>query len=199
MDINEFIASGMIQDYCLGILKKQDQELVERQAALFPEIKKEILAQQEALAGYAADFSRMPDPLLKGRILATLEGLEKNPEQTKSDSHLLTRFSEKENWLRIVKPHLPKTLSENFFSKVLRNDREVFQAVLWVKDGYPDEVHEDLDESFMILEGECDCYVENNVIRLGPGDFFQVPLDVHHDVRVTRGPVLAIVQRLKTA
>ena len=51
----------------------------------------------------------------------------------------------------------------------------------------------------MILEGECDCYVEDNVISLGPGDFFQVPLDVHHDVRVTRGPVLAIIQRLKTA
>ena len=199
MDINELIQSGIIEDYCLDLLQKEDRDRLEQLAAAHPELQAEIRAHQQVLAGYASSFASEPPASLKNRILATLQNLEKEEQYSAEMPPLLNRFSEKENWLRVVKPHLPEELEEDIFAKVLRNDSEVFQVILWVKTGYPDEVHHEVDESFMILEGECECYVEENVIRLGPGDYFQVPLDMHHDVRVTRGPVLAIVQRLKVA
>jgi mannose-6-phosphate isomerase-like protein (cupin superfamily) len=64
---------------------------------------------------------------------------------------------------------------------------------------YPDEVHDDLLECFIVLEGECECYIGDDVIHLGPGGFIDIPLYTHHDVKVIKGPVLAIVQRLKVA
>jgi mannose-6-phosphate isomerase-like protein (cupin superfamily) len=199
MNTKDYIESGIIQDYCLGVLSDEEKKDVEQQARLYHEIRQEIDLCQDALEKDSLVFSKPVAPGLKSKILAVLDNLVTEEKAEQDNLPLLNRFSNYKNWLHMVRPMLPGELTKGIFSKVLREDDAVFQALLWVKDYYPDEVHDDLNESFMILEGECECHIENEIIKLGTGDFFDVPLHKHHDVKVTRGPVLAIVQRLKVA
>jgi mannose-6-phosphate isomerase-like protein (cupin superfamily) len=199
MDIQAYIESGILQDYCLGVLSETEAQQVEQQAAIYPMIKKEIRSYQQALERYAIDFApAMPPPGTKTRILDILDNLSKE-KNTADGLPLLNRFSAREHWLRIVKPLIPEALEEDILVKVLRDDEQVFQTIVWIKNAYPDEVHDDIRECFMVLEGECECFAGDEVIRLGPGGFFDVPLHTHHDVKVINGPVLAVVQRLKIA
>ncbi|HLK29536.1 MAG TPA: cupin domain-containing protein [Puia sp.] len=199
MDIKAYIESGIIQDYCLGILSSSENAEVEKNASLHTEVKNEIEAYQKALEKYSMSFAQNVPANLKSKTLGLLDNLAKEKNAQPDHLPLLNKFSDYHNWLRIVKPLLPSELKKDTFIKVLREEDDVMQIVMWVKNYYPDEVHHDLDECFMILEGECECHVEDKIIKLGAGDFFDVPLHKHHDVKVTKGPVLAVVQRLKVA
>ena len=64
------------------------------------------------------------------------------------------------------------------------------------KTGVDDEVHVNEKESFLVLEGECECYVGDNVYRLGPGGFIEIPLHEHHNVKVISEYVVAVMQRI---
>ncbi len=198
MDIKNYIETGILQDYCLGFLNPVEMKEVELNAASHPELRNEILAYQKALEFYAMDFSTaMPVAGLKMDTLNLLDNLSKEENANALNLPILNKYSVHENWLKVIKPLLPAELKEEMFAKILRDDDEVFQTLLWTKIDYPDEVHHDLKECFMVLEGECECYFGDHVIKLGPGGYFDVPMHTHHDVRVTKGPVLAIMQRLK--
>ena len=90
-----------------------------------------------------------------------------------------------------------KAADKKMFIKVIREDEEIFQSLIWTKDDYPDEVHDDLQVCFMILEGDCKCYVGEKVLRMGPGDFFEIPMHLHHDIKIVSPYVMAVVQRRK--
>jgi len=177
MDVKKYIASGIVQDYCLGILSKKEMDVVEQYAAVY----------------------HQPPAALRAKTLSLLDNLKKEEQADAASLPLLNRFSDYKNWLRAVKPLMPAELRKPVFTKILHEDEGLFQVLLWVKDYYPDEVHDDLQECFIILEGECECHVEGEVIKLSAGGFFEVPLHKHHDVKVTKGPVLAVVQRMKVA
>jgi mannose-6-phosphate isomerase-like protein (cupin superfamily) len=198
MDIKRYIKSGILQDYCLGFLNQVQMKEVEMKASAYPELQKEIFAYQQALELYAMDFSfAAPPEKLKAGTLGILDNLLKEQNAHVQDLPLLNKYALHENWLRVIKPLLPPELKNEMFARVLRDDAQVFQTILWTKADYPDEVHHDLKESFMILEGECECYFGDKVIKLGPGGFFDVPMHTHHDVKIIKGPVLAVMQRLK--
>ena len=46
MDIKAYITSGILEDYCLGVLSDAESVQVQKMAAVYPEIKKEIKAFQ---------------------------------------------------------------------------------------------------------------------------------------------------------
>jgi mannose-6-phosphate isomerase-like protein (cupin superfamily) len=199
MDVKKYIESGIVQDYCLGMLSKKEMQQVDQHAANHPEIKNEMEAHQKLLGQYAGSFAKTVPPELRAKTLSLLDNLKKEELADLNNLPLLNKFSDHKNWLRVVKPLLPAVLKKPTFAKVLHEDDKVLQVLLWVKDYYPDEVHDDLNECFIVLEGECECHVEDEIIKLGAGGFFEVPLHKHHDVVVTKGPVLAVVQRLKVA
>lgn len=199
MDVKKYIASGVIQDYCLGLLNKKEIDQVGQDAAIYPEIRNEIAANQKVFEQYASALNHEPPFELKAKTLCLLDNLKKEALADAGNLPLLNRFSDHKNWLRAVKPLLPEELEKPIYAKVLHEDEKLLQILLWVKDFYPDEVHNDLNECFIILDGECECHVEGEVIKLSAGGFFEVPLHKHHDVKVTKGPVIAVVQRLKVA
>jgi len=199
MDVKKYIESGIVQDYCLGMLSKSEMEQVDWHAAIYPEIKMEIEAHHRALGQYAGSFANTVPHELRAKTLSLLDNLKKEELADQNNLPLLNKFSDHKNWLRVVKPMLPDELKKPTFIKVLHEDEKLLQVLMWVKDYCPDEVHDDLEECFIILDGECECHIEGEVIKLGAGGFFEVPLHKHHDVVVTKGPVLAVVQRLKVA
>jgi len=199
MDIKSYISSGVLEDYCLGVLDNEEAARVEQIAAMHPEIKTEITAFQKALEKYAMAVAEYPTPGFKNNLFNKLDNLAKENSLSLGNLPLLDKFSDHRNWLKLVKPMLPASLEEEMFIKILRHEGEVVQSIVWIKNEYPDEVHEHLKECFIVLEGECECHIGNKVIKLGPGGFLDIPLYEHHDVKVINGPVLAVVQRLKVA
>lgn len=72
MNINEYIASGVIEEYVLGVLSEHDALEVERMAAAHPEVAQELAVQQRTLEDYAMSVAQTPPPNLEARIMAQL-------------------------------------------------------------------------------------------------------------------------------
>lgn len=196
----EYIESGILNDYCLGLLDKEQQLQVEVNLQKYPALQKEVDAIHLSLQQYTLSQQEHSTNNLQERIWQTVNNINREEKMTLTSLPLLNKFSDKDSWLKIVTPVLSeKSAGEELFVKVLRDDQEALQTVIWTSVDYPDEIHDDLQECFMVLEGECECYVGDAIIKMGPGDFFEIPMHTHHDVKVLSPHVLAIIQRRKAA
>jgi hypothetical protein len=61
MDTEEYIKSGVIEDYCLGLLKPYEMEQVAQNAMRYKEIKIAIEAYENALKKYAEGWAVNPE------------------------------------------------------------------------------------------------------------------------------------------
>jgi mannose-6-phosphate isomerase-like protein (cupin superfamily) len=199
MDSKAYIESGIIEDYCLGMLSDDENRSVEQYAQLHSEIKYEINAYMQALEQYALDNAIDPGDETRNKILQLIDNLATEHEATPQHLPLLNKYSDLYNWLNIVEPMLPDELTENMFIKELRNEHGVSQTIIWTKIDYPDEVHDEVEECFIILKGKCRCYIDGEEIEVDAGGFLEIPMFKHHDVKVLESPVLAVVQRIKVA
>lgn len=199
MDIKEYIASGVIEDYCLGVLDAEMMQIVAQNAALYPEIQDEIDACEMALATYAAEFATGKKELSKDDVLMAIESLENEEQITLDNVPLITKYSDATNWLKFVKPLLPQTLTRPFWMYNLPGDEDVERFVLWSHGDIPHETHTHTQETFLVLEGRCRCFMNEEAVELSAGDFLSIPLYAEHNVEILEGPVMAIVQRVKVA
>ncbi|MFM9909775.1 MAG: cupin domain-containing protein [Chitinophagaceae bacterium] len=200
MNEQQYIDTGILNDYCLGLLNKEQQEQVEENMKLYPVIRVEVDAINSTLEQYATSYQTLPAENLKERIWKALENITREERISFSDLPLLTKFSDSKNWLKLIRPLLiEKVAGQEFFIKVLRDDKEALQSLVWSSVNYPDEVHDDMQESFIVLEGSCECFIGKQVIRMGPGDFMEIPMHTHHDVKLLSPYLMAIVQRRKIA
>jgi mannose-6-phosphate isomerase-like protein (cupin superfamily) len=181
------------------MLNDEENRAVEQYAQLHADVKQEIDAYMQALEQYALDNAIKPDEQLKTHIFELINNLETEQEANPQHPPLLNKYSDLGNWLKIVEPLLPGELEEDMFVKELRNENGVSQTIIWTKIDYPDEVHDEVEECFIILKGTCRCYIEGKMIEVGTGGFLEIPMFKHHDVRVLESPVLAVVQRIKVA
>ncbi len=53
MDEGEYITSGVLQDYCLGLLTKSEEREVEKMCQAYPEVAKELKLLRFALEEYS--------------------------------------------------------------------------------------------------------------------------------------------------
>ena len=203
MNINEFIASGVIEDYCLGIASEEAVRQLEAYCQEYPGIQEEVEAVQQALNGYAQQFEQQARPELKAAILLEIDRIE-SEEQTTAPL-LLSHFkeisadSDLDEWLHLTKElHPPEEFDIHLLP--IYDDGKNLLFVGWVNDHVPPEVHTDELESFFILEGSCECTVGDKKIRLQAGEYLSIPLYVNHHLRVTSDkPVKAILQRKMVA
>jgi mannose-6-phosphate isomerase-like protein (cupin superfamily) len=194
-----FITPHIIEQYCLGLLSEQELQAVERQAKLHSDVEQEILRFMESLEQRLINQRVDLPGDLKTKTLQLLHNLKIEHEGELAAQPLINKYSDHRNWLRLVKPLLPEKLEEVLFTQDVRNDDFVSQTVIWTNIDYPDEVHTDVQESFMILQGRCRCFIDGQAVELEPGGFLEIPLHKHHDVQVLETPVLAVVQRIKVA
>jgi mannose-6-phosphate isomerase-like protein (cupin superfamily) len=195
----KYIQSGIIEDYCFGFLTKEKTAEVENMANNFPIILEAITSNQEALEEYANLFKLTPSSECKSKIMNVFDNLIKERQASPNNLPLINKYSQKENWLKIVKPFLPPTLEKDKYHNIIQDEDNVFQLLLWSKSDYPNEEHTDLNETIYVLDGECECCVGDKVFPLKPGEMLEIPLYVSHNLIVTKGPLLAVVQRLKIA
>ncbi|RYU94058.1 anti-sigma factor [Emticicia agri] len=72
MDINSYIASGILESYVLGSATPEEIAEVEQMAVKYPEVKAELRAIEDALESYAFDHAEIPPTHLKNQIWNTL-------------------------------------------------------------------------------------------------------------------------------
>ncbi len=81
MNIEEYIASGILEAYVLGGLDPKEIQEVETMASRYPEVKKEILSLQETFETYAESTAVKPRPELKHKIMEQLSSNDDVSEQ----------------------------------------------------------------------------------------------------------------------
>lgn len=70
MNIQEYIESGILEQYALGELPVAEQAEVERLAATYPAIRQELDNIIEVLGNYAAQYAQTPPAGMRERVLA---------------------------------------------------------------------------------------------------------------------------------
>jgi len=198
MEIEEYINSGVIEDYCLGVLGEDAMQQVAAMATLHPAIQQEIDAYEHALKSYAAGKAAKTSDV-KQQIFYVINNLAAEEVIINNNVPLINKYSNAESWLRYVKTLLPASLKQPFIIHNLPTTNSVERFVLWICEDIPAETHRHVKETILVLEGSCRCYVGDEVYELTAGDFLSIPLHVPHNVKILNGPVMAIVQRERVA
>ncbi len=159
---------------------------------------------ENALIRYAESHAIAPPDELKLSILqkvSVLRDAEKKRQVFNIDS--LPLLDSKANWLdwqACVQHITPPEDYEGVFLHSLETSPERDLFVAWVKEFIVEEVHHDLVESFIVLEGSCECKItgtdgNTRIVRLTAGDYIEIPVDEPHNIIITSlQPVKAILQ-----
>jgi len=199
-NISEYIDSGVIESYVLGMADDRESLELEEMCLLYPEVKKavnqfEIALEQTALAA-AVD----PDPIIKPLLMATLnymDRLEKGEPMSfppmLNDTSIIGDYQQ---WLDRNDMVITKDFKD-VYARIIGFTPEVTTAIVWIESMAPAEVHDNEYEKFLIVEGSCDIVIENETHSLVPGNYLSIPLHKDHRVLVTsKIPCKVILQRV---
>ena len=199
LTINEYIDSGILEQYVLAIASSEESKEVEMMAAANPAIQAEIEAIARSLEIFADADAVEPNPVIKPFLLATIDYTERlqNGEPV-SDPPLLnenSRVADYTAWLSRADMASPGTA--DIFAKIIGYTPAAITAIVWIKDYAPQEIHDNEHEKFLIVEGTCDIIVGDKVHPFVAGDYFAIPLHENHMVKVTSAiPCKVILQRV---
>lgn len=189
------------------LLKPQIKSLISDEPIDTPHI--DIDQTENAFIQMAEQLKKSPGKEVSHDILAKLKKLNNQQKERTTlslqDLPMLNKDSNWLDWAEVVKNiELPKdVISVHLHSLESNETRDLFLAV--VQEEVPEEVHHDLLESFILLEGTCTCSVHKldgtvQDIHMREGDYISFELGEHHDICITsKQPAKAILQWLKVA
>lgn len=80
MDIGDFITSGILQDYCFGVLTVEQEKKVETMCDDYPAVAKELYLLQQTVEKYTANDSVFHRDELRMKVWENVKKLwEDNP------------------------------------------------------------------------------------------------------------------------
>ena len=164
---------------------------------------------EAALLAFAELHAVTPPLSMRDRILGNLYKLaelqKKRQYFTLDNLPLLTADVNWLDWEEAVKCIEPPEEFEDVYVHLLEDNEQRELSIVWVKDQIPEEVHYDVLESFILLEGTCECHIyEPNggkrIVKMRAGDYLEFKIGELHDFIVTSlKPAKAILQTLKLA
>jgi hypothetical protein len=197
----EFIKSGILETYVLGIASEKEILEVERMAESYSEIKNEINSISIALEDMAMANAITPPPTVKPFLRAILDFTERMEKGEKPSAppilNALSKLEDYKEWLE--RPDLlnPAVGFEDVYAKIIGYTPEAISAIVWIREAAPYEVHDDEFEKFLIVEGTCDIIIGDDTHHLVAGDYLSIPLFKNHMVKVTSDiPCKVILQRI---
>jgi mannose-6-phosphate isomerase-like protein (cupin superfamily) len=191
------IESRKLLEYSLGLLLAAENEDLHRLVAESYEAKKEIHS-LEADFQYTAEVPIRT--ALRKEILDKLAGLGLEEIFDLENPPLIHSHSDYQKWNEMVGALPPQDDFGLYQMTVIREVPDYFLSIAWLSGEVGEEGHdeEDFQESFLILEGSCECVIEGRVIRLVAGDYLDIPANTYHLMRCTSqelGYVKALLQR----
>ncbi len=195
----EYIESGILELYVLGNTTPLETASVEVMASNHPEIADEIELIASSLSSYAKLNAKVPDPIIKPFLMATIDYTErlKNGEEMSFPPSLTSqsKIADFTEWLSRDDMILPQKLTD-VSAKIIGFTPEMITAIVWIKEMAPQEMHDNQIEKFLIIEGTCDIVIEEEIHHLKVGDMLSIPLYKNHFVKVTSSiPCKVILQR----
>jgi len=191
--IDQIIDSGILEEYCLGLLteglESEWKEKIEREPKLVKAVQS---IQGRKQPEKSLKFKQIWENIKAGTENATL--FTRN-EHTRPE--VLGPGMDINELMNQVQPFKVPNNGENINLIPFRQFLGFHQFIASVKKEIPLEVHDDMIESFILLKGECRCLLGQTYIDLKPGDFLEIPIHTEHSVKVTsKEPVLAVLQRV---
>ena len=164
---------------------------------------------EDALLAYAELHAVKPPLSMRDKILGNLQKLKSFEDNrhpfTLDNLPLLTPDANWLDWEDAVKGIEPEADFEGVYMHLLENNEQRELNLAWVEYEVPEEVHHDVLESFILLDGSCECHIfdENGncrVVKMSAGDYISFKIGEVHDIQITSTkPAKAILQWLKIA
>lgn len=194
MESQRYLQSGSLEAYCLGLLTHEEEEEVQLMCSLFPAIKQELEAIELTLEEIAKKAAVTPHARIKKRLLKSID-LELSAPLDLQHLPVIDAETDYREWLDALAQLIPNNPEEIIVFQPLTQTPQLSQSLVYTRMSIPEETHDDLLESFFILEGSCKCMVDGHEHLLNPGDFLEIPLYVNHDITLLTPHVLAILQQ----
>lgn len=194
MDVQKYIESGVLEQYCLGLLDEAEQAYLIQMAMLYPEVKAELTAIELAFEQLSAISAVEPPNDLKQGILTALGLDQESAALNINDLPVLSHSADPGPWLAAFAHLIPDEPTEDLTVNVIRHDAIVQQMLMTGNTDVPEEEHGEFYESLFVLKGRCECMVGDELFALGAGDFIEIPLNVKHDIKLVTPYVTAILQ-----
>ncbi|RYD91482.1 MAG: hypothetical protein EOP54_22355 [Sphingobacteriales bacterium] len=194
MDIKQYVESGILEEFAMGILSEEEAAAVIGMSLQYPEVAAEKAAVEQALEKFSDLHAIAPNHHLQQKILTAMGfgapllplDLDNLPVTNSEANHL--------QWLEALKHLIPENPAEDFFAVPLTNTPQLAQTLVVTKCDVPEETHGDLIESFFILKGECICSVGDELYHLHGGSFLEIPLHTTHTIKIISPYVVGILQ-----
>jgi mannose-6-phosphate isomerase-like protein (cupin superfamily) len=184
--------------YALGLLSPTECSAFEAEAANDVVLRAELDDALDVIEQMALQYKVPPPPGLRARLFDAVQDhvAERLSQGRPPVLHPQSRATDYTAWLDA--PQLNQPTDAGPLHVIELHDQEgELTALVWLTDGSPEEVHVDVVEKFLILEGSCEITVGRDVHILQPGSYLSIPLHVPHTVRVTSTqPCKILLQRI---
>ena len=188
-------------------LNDLSQNLIDEQGN--PPTATHLSKTEAALVAFAELHTVQPPLSMRDKIMDNLQNLTllKNNQQpfTLDNLPLLTPNANFLDWEAAIKGIEPVEDYEDIYLHLLEDNDYRELNILWVKQIVPEEVHHDVLESFILIEGTCECHISNEkgetrIVKMREGDYIAFKIGEVHDIHITSSqPAKGILQWLKRA
>ncbi|MEP7196488.1 MAG: cupin domain-containing protein [Saprospiraceae bacterium] len=182
MDKENIIDTGRLEAYCLNLLSDQENKEISLLANQYPDIQSEINQIIHSMQSFTN--AEAVNPNLKAKIMEALISEADAIRLDLNNLPLLHKESDLKAWnISIEHFEAPSDINAIHVEPIYESDKkEVF--LMWLDTVITEEAHDDdgFTESFLILEGECECNFDGKVLRFKAGDYFEVPAKSKHTI-----------------
>ena len=201
MDIDAYIASGILDNYCLGFCSEEEKKAVEQYAASYPAIRVEIEYIRSSMEGYFMANEIKPSPSVK---IALMRSIYK--QMAADDISYPPLIEEKEapviirSWL--AGKDIPKAEDgfENLAIIDLPSTEQVINFIVHARFGHEEEMHDNFIEYLYVIKGSCTMDFAGEKRSYKAGDIISiVPHIIHYATVTSAEPMIALVQRQRCA
>ena len=195
---NEYIADDILEAFCLGQLPQGEAVKIAVSATKDFRLRERIKYIEDTLIN---SCSITPRENTKTSLFTLIEN-DENIDIDLNNAPLISRISDSSDWNKAVENLSPLHHEQHLSICPLRVDEKVELYVAWLNDALEEGGHpaDEFEESFLILEGNCECNIDGKIYYLQAGDYLTIPPDVRHIIRNTSSngaPVKGILQRKK--
>jgi mannose-6-phosphate isomerase-like protein (cupin superfamily) len=198
---NKYLEPGLLEDFCLGLLPEKEAAEIMEAAEKYPALKQQI---EELEEGLKSAYSMAPSGTLKQKIFDLIDTADSDDTISLSNLPFISRHSNVAAWQQAVQSIAEPEGAEELKMLPLLDDSKREMYVAWLYNLLEEDGHQtdDFVESFLIIEGSCECNVGGKMLYLQAGDYLEIPPSTRHSILPTTangGCVKAIVQRKKAA
>ncbi len=200
MNIKEYIESGILEQYVLGLTSEEENIIIAKISNEYPDVNNEIeRITFEIITIAEQNVINDPNETVKPIVMASVEYIERlklgEAPSFPPSININSKIDDYSEWLG--RPDMMSPVEyDNIFAKIIGYTNQLFTAIVWIKDYTPYEVHGNEFEKFLVVEGSCDIITDAKTYQLKVGDSFKVPLHMGHTVKVTSAiPCKVILQR----